>query len=981
MLVPRTLSFGLRRFWLILSVWVLTNASAVVFAQPQDNGPDNPKQIRYWTTNWNFENIDIGKLVRRLSAVGIELDIDLQGTASVKFDVGVPINALRDGAAYRFDGTLSSPNLSVDGIRIRNGFATLTYRDGIAQLSELRARVIDDATGNSGGDVSGKATAQLVPQGSIDAELAVQDLSIGPIIDLVESMSSTENSPLLERGLVTGSIKLKTPIESVADISEYELSGSVAMTDFKLRGLPAAEVEIPNVSIAEKVLTLDSFSLSSEEQSTDQSSIRLVGSARLPLNGSGDFQIQVAGDDVPVGASIELFAASKQPLAVGKLDFRAIVSGTLASKIADTVWKIDASVASPDLSIAGVELGAVEHNILMTPTALTIEPRSEAAQLPPRFRFQRISSEYEINDDSIVLRNLNAVLFGGQLEGNATIPTGATGEIAANVDFSDIRPEVRLPFGLATRPKVGATFSGNLNWKVPIESLAKPIAHSGQGEIRIEEIAIGRETVGSLDGTFQAAQGDLSVELSGELFGGTVDVSTRATAESNDRWSDLPKRLKISKLRLHRVPFQPLLSEFGFLPADVSGTASGTVVFEDLEDASVDIVLRQVRRGRELVTRRTQLKGEWTGGTFIVNSLVGDYADGAVRIAGRVKLLDADQHFRPLANLHLTASRIKLTEGLWFLGPLAEDYAGRASGSATIGGYLESLRVRGNIDGRELVFYDLKLGNAHSAIAAEWNAFSNRWRLQFPSVQSQAGGGQLDGKLILGSARRSGGGVDIESEWRARRVDFFQITNAGEGPAALAHGEISGGLTLAGKSVQSIDGLSGRFNFKLGDTRGAAVPGLISVGRFLGPVSLATERFDVGEARGLIGSGSVVLDEFWLGSDTALVRADGKIYIRSGRMNLTALIATGDYGDISGSFAELTRKYALRSLLPASAIFSITELLRDRTVVVNITGTAQNPIVRLRPVETFREETVRFLLREGRRLILAGLTAEAALDN
>ena len=95
-------------------------------------------------------------------------------------------------------------------------------------------------------------------------------------------------------------------------------------------------------------------------------------------------------------------------------------------------------------------------------------------------------------------------------------------------------------------------------------------------------------------------------------------------------------------------------------------------------------------------------------------------------------------------------------------------------------------------------------------------------------------------------------------------------------------------------------------------------------------------------------------------------------------MNLNVLVATGDYRDIAANFTQLAQRYALRSLLPASAILSVTELLRDRTVVLTVLGTLQNPIVRLRPIETFREEAARFLLREGQRLIIAGIFAEAA---
>jgi hypothetical protein len=326
-------------------------------------------------------------------------------------------------------------------------------------------------------------------------------------------------------------------------------------------------------------------------------------------------------------------------------------------------------------------------------------------------------------------------------------------------------------------------------------------------------------------------------------------------------------------------------------------------------------------------------------------------------------------------DLEVSASRVDLEQGLWFLGEHADQLSGRVSGRATLSGTPESIRIRGNVDGRDLRAYSMPIGVAHSSLVANADLRSWKWNLEFPAVRSSVGGGQLEGELYLESAVR--GGVNMASRWKTRRVDFFRLTNQLGQSSTLASGDISGELFLRGKSVKSIEDLSGRFAFKLERTRGAAIPGLTAASEFLGPVSLATQSFDTGEAKGIIGKGVVVIDEFWLSSRSVLVRADGKVFLRSGRMDLNAMIATGDYRDVAVDFAEIAQQYALNTLVPASAILSVSELLRDRTIVLAVNGTLQNPIVRLRPVETFREETARFLLREGQRLIVAGIASEA----
>ncbi|MGB7324912.1 MAG: AsmA-like C-terminal region-containing protein, partial [Rubripirellula sp.] len=212
---------------------------------------------------------------------------------------------------------------------------------------------------------------------------------------------------------------------------------------------------------------------------------------------------------------------------------------------------------------------------------------------------------------------------------------------------------------------------------------------------------------------------------------------------------------------------------------------------------------------------------------------------------------------------------------------------------------------------------------------AEANLGRLSWKVRFPSVRSTQGGGRVEGALAISSTRRGGRGIDLESRWKTRRVDVFRLSNEVGRSTSLARGEITGDITLNGNSIQKLDDLTGRFNFSLGRTRGAGVPGLVAVSRFLGPISLVNQTFDVGEAKGIIGGGAITVDEFWLGSDSALVQADGKVYIQSGRMDLNAMIATGDYRDVAANFAQLAQEYALRTLLPTSAILDVTELLRD----------------------------------------------------
>ena len=96
------------------------SAQTPVAAAQQLVQNEDAKTGRYWTTRWEFENVDIDKLVGRLKSIGIDLGLRLRGTATVKLDVGIPLTSLRDGAAYRFDGTLTSPGLVIDDVELKD---------------------------------------------------------------------------------------------------------------------------------------------------------------------------------------------------------------------------------------------------------------------------------------------------------------------------------------------------------------------------------------------------------------------------------------------------------------------------------------------------------------------------------------------------------------------------------------------------------------------------------------------------------------------------------------------------------------------------------------------------------------------------------------------------------------------------------------------------------------------------------------------
>jgi hypothetical protein len=86
--------------------------------QRRDAGPE--RRIRYYEADWDFDDVDVGKLTGRLRRIGIDIPVTLEGRVSGELSVGVPWGALRDAHAWRFGGLLTSLQLTVTKFTMRD---------------------------------------------------------------------------------------------------------------------------------------------------------------------------------------------------------------------------------------------------------------------------------------------------------------------------------------------------------------------------------------------------------------------------------------------------------------------------------------------------------------------------------------------------------------------------------------------------------------------------------------------------------------------------------------------------------------------------------------------------------------------------------------------------------------------------------------------------------------------------------------------
>ncbi len=152
-------------------------------AKVQTDQVQTTNDYQYWTTSWALKDIDLRTLSKRLKLIGFDSPVEIEGTASVNFDIGVPVNGLTDTRAYSFRGSLTAPDVKLDAATFPELSATVIYENGIIKLTNLRGR-------GQSGTFSGSAQAAINPSGSFEAKLDVRQLRLGPLVETVAQFTS-----------------------------------------------------------------------------------------------------------------------------------------------------------------------------------------------------------------------------------------------------------------------------------------------------------------------------------------------------------------------------------------------------------------------------------------------------------------------------------------------------------------------------------------------------------------------------------------------------------------------------------------------------------------------------------------------------------------------------------------------------------------------------------------------------------------------
>ena len=541
-----------------------------------------------------------------------------------------------------------------------------------------------------------------------------------------------------------------------------------------------------------------------------------------------------------------------------------------------------------------------------------------------------------------------------------------------NLNWQGLSPSVNAQLFSLADVVISASSSGKIDWTIPAGDWSRLADQTGNVNVQLDAIKVGDASVGEMDLVISKSADALQLEADGNLFGGSVKVVTKSDVTRDMTWRDLWQRpseiqLSLDGVRVERfiaiVPDRTLVSPRfrqlrGLASAEIELTGS---LGSNSDDTPIQSVVRirldHLSLASVRITHRLDIELRTRGSKVDVDKVAGIYAGGRINARGEWDLAANDGH------IDVTIASVDASPSIRLVSETVANFVeGKLSGQFHVTGG-RSIRARGAVQASDASVVGIPVGDANSGLIASYSLTSGQWDASFSSVHGNIARGRLRGVAKLKSSYRPNR-FDMTSQWSFERVNFAKfIADAGGGSLSYANGQVKGKLTLGGEAIASSADLRGTFSTELDGSQASAIPGLSEAQRFLGAVPLAGIRIEDGRLDGTITRGRARIDEFVLSSPQLKVWADGYVQLDNLRMDVEAVISTGNF-QTSQLMEVYLQVASFTSLSPVALFIRINQLLSNRTIYVDVTGTLYDPKLRLRPLATLRDEVARYIVSE-----------------
>ena len=239
--------------------------------------------------------------------------------------------------------------------------------------------------------------------------------------------------------------------------------------------------------------------------------------------------------------------------------------------------------------------------------------------------------------------------------------------------------------------------------------------------------------------------------------------------------------------------------------------------------------------------------------------------------------------------------------------------------------------------------------------------------LRLPVEFDLTGGGRVGVRNATTTVGEGRADVDLSYDLAAGgrlagqvRFRDVRVSRLGGPQALFGSGRLTGRFDVSGETVRSANDITGRLVATVQQASVREIPVLNVVAPFLNPRALA-RPFDTGDIQGRLRGGVFRLERLALSNDQADVFADGTITLQK-RLDLHVVARTGNLGGSVSLLRAFGARIPALGPIPVGLILDVSEFLSNRTVRLNVTGTTDQPVVRVNTSALLAEEAVRFFL-------------------
>lgn len=877
--------------------------------QASDKPPDPRKPPTYLEANLSLRDVDLKQL---LAGLKVEAPLNIEGRISFQVQAAFPVDTPGDMKAYRLRGTATLPWMTLEGLRLEDVRARISYQEGVLRLEELHGRVPEETPGKTAptaaGSFDGTAQVQVALFGNLTARLDLENIPLARVLSLVPGAAEWAG------GAFSGNVSVQAPLFRLRQPAAWTAAGKISSKRVRAYGLNLEDAA-GDIRMKAGLLTLSDVKGRLE-------GAPVSGSAELRLTDPYRYEAKLALGRTLLTDLQRLAPQLRPPVAItGRFEATADLKGTLNPLTAITSGTGTAS----EVKVATVKLATLKF-------------------------------DWENNADRLALTNVRAGLYGGEVTGSATVPLRDTVAGKMDLRFKDVELGDLGKDVPALPVRVEGKANGTIDGTLPVVAAGREREATAKLDLQAPKLRVQGLPAERLRGSVAYRKGKVDYRFEGDTLGGKFNLNGTLPADPKPAEPPPDGRLQIEGAQLGRVwetfgvqALRPLRGrvdlnvDFRHDGPDGAATGEGRFALTRLRWDTTELT---ERIGGSVRLARQELR---------FRDLTGTLGGGLLRSQVSINLRQPERSWFTLDLDRVEASRL--------LAPWP-------SLAARVQGPVEA-RLRGTL-GREWRgsgLINLSRGRVLDVDVNDWRlpvdfAFApsqGRGQVEIHDTHAQVALGR-----VLGSGTAGWGlGSRVDVHLRFFGVDLRTLLRQFSDSSQLGGGQMTGRVDLTGNDVRSAEDLTGTMDATLQQTQAMEFPVLRQLTPFLMPGQSNGGTFRSGDVRARLARGVVRVERLSLAGTFLQLLVEGTVSLEGGRLNLEATANTGQVGVNPAFLRLLGLRIPAVGPVPLTLVLQASSYLANRVIHLGVTGTVRNPVVRVEPVSLLTEEAVRFFLNRS----------------